>query len=81
MPMPEAAVDEDHGMQPGKDDVGSSGKIASLQPKPKAEAMQQTPHPPLGRRVGTANARHHPTARLLIDSIDHPPSPSGTAGV
>ena len=77
MPMPEATVDEDHGLQPGEDDVGGPGEIAALQPKAETEAMEQTPHPPLGRRIGAANARHHSTARLPIDSIDHGRDPPG----
>jgi hypothetical protein len=40
MPVPEAAVHEDHDPMASEYQVGTSGEVAAMQPEPKAEAMQ-----------------------------------------
>jgi hypothetical protein len=40
MPVPEAAVHEDHEPMSGEYKIRSSGEITAMQSEPKAEAMQ-----------------------------------------
>jgi hypothetical protein len=41
VPMPEAAMNHDNRSIPRQDNVRDSGKIASMQPEPIAQAVQQ----------------------------------------
>ena len=61
--VPEAAVDEDHGIPLGKDDVGFAGEgfvEGAGDGEAIAEAMEDGPHYDLGLGVARTNARHHP---------------------
>lgn len=44
MPVPEAAVDEDHGFVLRQYDVGLAGQVAAVQAEAVAHAVQQRAH-------------------------------------
>ena len=58
MAMPETPVNEDHGLSTRKHDVRRPRQITSMQPKSISEAMNDTSHDQLGRRVLRADAGH-----------------------
>lgn len=71
MLMPEAAMHEDRGPQPCQDDVRSSRKIAAMEAKSEAQAMQGGPDRELWARVAPLDTRHVPTAVLWREPICH----------
>jgi hypothetical protein len=62
VPVPEAAVDEDHGFVFRQDDIRFTGQIVDVQPKPVAHPMQQPPDDKLRGRVFPADSPHVPRA-------------------
>ena len=59
MAVPEASVDEDHGLKPRQDEIGRARQILPVQPEPIAEAMDDRPDLELGPGALSANLGHH----------------------
>jgi hypothetical protein len=58
MLMPEAAMDENHELVPGQNQVRPSRKIAPMKPESKAHRMQQLPHSQFRLCVRRPDSRH-----------------------
>lgn len=71
VPMPEAAVYEDHGMMFRKNDVRPSVNLAGMNPEAKAARMQRPPEKQFGLCVLSSDPGHHPGASLLVHDIGH----------
>ncbi len=56
--MPEAAMHEYDGFEPGKNDIGAARQILPVKAKPKTQGMSDAPHRYLGRRVRLPHLRH-----------------------
>jgi hypothetical protein len=64
VPVPEAAMDEDHGPASGHDQVRPARQRLALQPVPIARAPQQPAHGQLGAGVPAPDLTHHLRAFL-----------------
>ncbi len=71
MLMPEAAVHKDHCAMAGKDEVGTTREISSVETKAQAERMQIPAHDELGLGVAAADQRHHAAPGLGIKDVGH----------
>ena len=71
MAVPETAVDEDCYLPSGKNDVGRSGQVSSVQPKPESEAVEMLTNRNLRPRVLLANGAHDPRALGWVPCIGH----------
>jgi hypothetical protein len=56
--VPEAAVDEDDLARRRKDDVGTTGKVSSMQTEAIAQSMSQGTHDQFGLGIPASNAPH-----------------------
>src|SRR5574338_766754 len=63
MTMPEAAVDEDHSIPAGEDDVGVPGQVGPVEREPEPGSMQEGSDQALGERVLASNSGHHSASR------------------
>ncbi len=59
MPMPEAAMNEDHGAETREDEVRRAWEIADMEPEPVAEPVHDRPDLKFRRSVLPADAGHH----------------------
>ena len=71
MPMPEAAVHEDHRAILAKHDVGPARQPTVVQPVAEAPAEQKPPHQHLRFGVLAADGRHVPVALFFCQTITH----------
>ena len=78
MPVPEAAMDEDHGAQTGKHQIRTARKSPRLQSEPVPESVDERPHRALRRRVLAADAGHQ--GRPLGGRKDVPAGRATSAG-
>jgi len=62
MLVPEAAVNEDHGLPAGKHDVRGAGKVATVEPEAVAQSMEQPADTKLGLGVFLLNQPHDSTS-------------------
>ena len=56
--VPEAAVDENHFAQSGKNQVGLAGQVGAMQAKSKSQRVRQPPHDHFRFGVFTAHPLH-----------------------
>ena len=74
MPVPEAAMDEDHGAVFGQHDVGPAGQAAiflAIHREAVAKPMEHRAHRKLRLGVAAADARHHLRALFWSEDIGH----------
>ena len=57
--VPKAAMDEAHGSESTKDQIGRTGKSAVVQAVPQAACVDSPPKGEFGRSVSATNRRHH----------------------
>jgi hypothetical protein len=69
VPMPEAAVYQQHGPIFWERQVGLSRYVSWMKPVAESECVERTPKQHFGLCVLAADAGHHPAARLCIDDI------------
>jgi len=69
--VPEAAVDKDRGLVPGKDDVGFAGEVSSVKAKPIAHTMQQRANSTFRFCVTRLDAGHNFRALVGGENIGH----------
>jgi hypothetical protein len=56
--MPETPVNEYHLAMSRKNKIGTAGQVASMQPKSKAQTVNQSPHDDFRQGVLRADSRH-----------------------
>lgn len=71
VPVPEAAMHEDHRSVGGKNKIGSARKPLAVKPVPEAHSMQVPPQFQFRFRVLTPNPRHHARPGCSIDHVGH----------
>lgn len=71
MPVPKAAMNENHCPVTRQDDIRLAGQFADMQAKTESLAVQETAHQFFGLRVVAAYAGHHPAAGCRIDNVGH----------
>ena len=71
MPVPEAAVNEDHGSVSGEDDVRSAREAGHVRPIPEPSRVKGFSYGDLGGGVLAADASHHAAAGGLVDGVNH----------
>ena len=81
MTMPEAAVDEHHGMVPRKDQVGSARKAAIGGPVPQTTGVEGPAQDDLGLAVGPRDGGHDPRSNGSGDGVGHAASTGSVQGV
>ena len=59
MPVPEAAIDEDHSSMLRQNDIRAAREIAPMQPESVASGMQATPHYKFWFRIPCTDPGHH----------------------
>lgn len=69
--MPEAAMNEDHGIPSCQDDVGTTGKRSHVGPVTETPSVESLPDRNLDLGILASDTRHHPAARRLIDDVGH----------
>jgi len=69
--VPKAAVDENRDSMLRKNEVGASGEIRPMQPKPEAEAMSSPSGQKLRRRVETPDRAHVSRSLFSRQMINH----------
>ena len=62
MVVPEAAVDEDDGLDPREDDVGATSEVAAVESVAEARSVNGAADDHLGLGVLAADRRHDATA-------------------
>lgn len=56
--MPEASVNQNYSLDPGKNNVWRTGKVGSVQPKSKSEPMKGLTHSNFGGGIALPDSRH-----------------------
>ena len=69
VPVPEAAVDEHREPVPSKNEIGTAGKLSTMQPKPEPHTVSGPADSQLGHGIARPDTRHHLAAPLAIDNI------------
>ena len=75
MPMPEAAVDEQNGMKPGKNQIRFSRQPAIVQAVPKTKSMEAPPYKQFRLRVSAFDCSHIPTACCVVVDVSQALAP------
>ncbi len=71
MPVPQTAVDENDGREPGQHDIRFSGQIFPVKTKPESGGVERFSDRDLGRRVLRVHARHDSASRLWRKLVRH----------
>lgn len=69
--MPEASVDEDCRSILGKDQIGPSRKVATMQAETHPASVKKAADNHLGLRVASTNGRHDTATSLAIKYVSH----------
>jgi hypothetical protein len=69
VPVPEAAVDENHDAPRAEHDVRPSWQAGAVQPEPQTHRVKQAPDDELGFGVLVADARHVPRTALFGQAV------------
>ena len=69
--MPEAAVDEDHPLARGEDEIGFAGQIGAVKSEPIAELVRKAADKALGLTAPVLERRKRRTAAFgLLPAVD-----------
>jgi hypothetical protein len=71
VPMPKAAMNEDHGVKSGKHDVRTTRKLGRVQPESKTPPVQITADGPFRTRILSADASHERAALGFRQCVAH----------
>jgi hypothetical protein len=69
MPVPETAINENHGAKPGKREVGLSGQVLTVQPEAVTPRMEPPPNRNFRLGVLATDAGHHPASNRSVNNI------------
>lgn len=69
MAVPEATMDKDHGLPPGKGYIRSTGKVFAMQPIAQSSRMKAMAQQQFGFCISRPDRRHIPAARLSVVNI------------
>ncbi|BAK74858.1 hypothetical protein NH8B_0009 [Pseudogulbenkiania sp. NH8B] len=71
MAMPEAAMDEDHGLVFRENQIGLAGEVFDMQPVAESCCMKGFAENKLGLGVLAPDAGHHPAPGCLVYYVRH----------
>jgi len=71
MAVPETAVNQNHGVPAGQDDVRSAWQISTMQSEAEAKAVQKRAHSQLRAGIPGSDSSHVPAAVRTADAIHH----------
>jgi len=74
MPVPETTMHENRQPMPRKNEVGTTGQIFPVKPKPVTQPVRDAPHNHFRRRIARPDARHDLAAPSPVDDICHFPA-------
>lgn len=69
--MPEATMNEDHGLVHREDKIGFARKFSVVDPIAKSCSVKRTAKASFGFRILSTNAGHHPGSSFLVYNISH----------
>ncbi len=79
--VPEAAVNEAHGSEPTKHEIGGTREVAVVQAVPQTAGMESTAKNEFGYSVPASNPRHHPRTGHLVHYVRHLSLPHRLRGI
>ena len=77
MSVPEAAMHEYNGPVTGKDQIGASRKIISIETETESQPVCDPTHGDLGSCVAALDVGHHLASLLAVDDVSHSCKPKG----
>ena len=73
MPMPEAAVDETHGCESTKHQIGGAGKPSVVQAISESTCVESPAQDEFGYSVSASDCRHHARTGRSVNDVRHLP--------
>lgn len=75
MPVPEAAMDENHRVMLPQDNIWSTGEFSVVKPETKPLSVKSAPDHNFWRRINALDRSHVPAAGFAVVDVSQPGEP------